>query len=165
MKMKLIAVVLGVIAIAGVGCMSVPKGLHLHATYSGCTSGGEFCLPQGGGNFYYWPTHEIVVVPNASIKVVAHELCHSHQEQTIIEYYGRQPLTLDMTEWADTDEGQKWAVVEATSPPVDWTLSKNNILERFAESCARYLVRELPGMASQFPSEPMRDEYFAARDF
>jgi hypothetical protein len=158
--MKRLIVPLAMIGILFTGCMSVPSGVHLYVTDTGCTSQG-FC-PWADGqvhDFYYAPTREIVVAPGQSIKVEAHELCHAHQQETIIEETGHEPRGLTLQDWLDTSEGRAYAaVVEANVRPASWRLSLDNTVEDFAEACARYLTH----WADQ---DPARDQFFESEGF
>jgi len=146
--------------LAAVGCMSVPQGVHIYVSDSGCTSDGYCPWPDGAPHdFYYAPTRELVVSGGQSVKVDAHELCHAHQHETILEETGREPVGLTLTEGLLTDEAAAYRVVAEANPrPASWTLSKDNLIEDFAEACGRYLT----GWRDQ---DPARDAFFAARGF
>lgn len=165
MSIKLIPL-LGLFAIATVGCMSVPHGVHLYTSLSGCTSTGVCPWTDGKVHAYYFaPTRELVVPPMdalppaTALKIEAHELCHSHQHETILEETSAEPRDLTLHEWISTSEGIAYqAVVEAHPRPAEWNLSIDNTLEDFAEACARYLT-------DYQQQEPARDQFFAERGF
>lgn len=160
---RLFALAVIVLGLAAVGCMSVPTGLHVYETNSGCTSDGVCPWGDSGyRQFYYAPTREIVVVVGQPLKVWAHEACHAHQHQAILDETGREPVGLTLAEWQTTDEGVAYAAAIAGWPRPDWYAIANNysLLEDFAEACGRYLVQD-----PRFPSDPARDVFFEARDF
>lgn len=96
-----------------------------------------------------------MVVPNQSLRVLAHEGCHAHQHYTVLTELGREPR-LDMRDWLDTSEAEAYAAV-VDGRPTDWKLSADNLIEDFAEGCARYMVG--------LPSTDARDTFFAERNF
>jgi hypothetical protein len=60
-----------------------------------------------------------------------------------------------MRDWLDTDEAAEYDAI-ADARPTDWKLSADNLIEDFAEGCARYMVG--------LPSTDARNDFFAERD-
>ena len=150
------------VSLLGAGCMQLPPGTHIFVSDDGCTSDG-FCVRLDGHlcNFYYAPTREVVVAPGQSCRLLMHELCHAHQHQTILNETGREPSDLTLYEWDDTAEAAAYASVVAGHPrPDDWRISRDTLLEDFAEACGRYMARD-----PRYPSEPNRDQFFSDRNF
>jgi len=132
--MKLLAPALSMAAVLLAGCMSLPDGVHVHRTDTGCTSTNVCPFGKHSANYYYAPLREVVVHTQAGSIVVLHELCHAHQHAVILEELGQEP-TLDLREWYDTSEGQDW---EGRFPVgTVWTWGPTP-LEDFANSCALY---------------------------
>ena len=159
--MKLL-VILIVLAFATVGCMSVPTGLHVYESPDGCTST-DVC-PWGRGkprNFYHVPTRQIVLAPNQPLKVAAHEACHAHQHQQVIDELDIEP-SIDLDEWYDTREARDYAAVVEAGDGVPWDVQRYSysLLEDFAEACGRFLVQD-----KAWPTDVERSEFFAERGF
>jgi hypothetical protein len=150
------------LSVLSASCMALPRGVRVFVSDRGCTSDGV--CPLGNGhpcNFYYPPTREIVIEPGQSCHVVAHELCHAHQHQVILDETGREPSDLTLKEWYDTAEAAAYQRAIAGHPrPEDWHMSADTLLEDFAEACGRYLVRD-----PDYPGDPSRDRFFGERDF
>lgn len=150
-KRKLAIVALTALLLTvGSACMSVPTGLHVVVT----DTPEDYCSAHN--NCYRSDLRAIIVAPNQSRKLWAHEACHAHQHQTILDETGIEP-TGDLHEWLDTSEGIEYAQVVAIAGPTQWG-DWNTPLENFAESCGRYLT-DWPGQESQ------RAAWFAARDY
>ncbi len=145
---------LGVLCIMLAGCMSIPPGVHVVTT----DQPQSICLAYT--NCYDPLTRTIVLVPGGStVKTEAHELCHAHQQEEVISETGHD-VSIDEHEWYATREAQAYAVAIAGEPrPADWVLSRDNELEDFAESCARYLVY------GTIKDAPQREAFFTQRDF
>ena len=150
------------VSILSASCMTLPRGVRVFVSDRGCTSDGV--CPFGDGhpcNFYFPPTREIVIKPGQSCHVVAHELCHAHQHQVILDETGREPADLSLKEWYDTAEAAAYQGAVAAHPrPDDWRMSADTLLEDFAEACGRFLVRD-----PDYPGEPNRDQFFRDRNF
>ena len=147
--MKFSIIALALLAFAAIGCMKVPEGTSILVTDSPEALCGERT------NCYHAPSRTIVMVPNQSLRVLAHEGCHAHQHYTVLEELGREPR-LDMSDWLDTSEAHDYAAV-VDGRPTEWRLSADNLIEDFAEGCARYMVG--------LPSTDARDTFFAERGF
>ena len=149
-------------SVLAASCMSLPPGTHVFVSDDGCTSNGVCPWEAGHAcNFYYAPTREVVVGPGQSCRPLMHELCHAHQHQTILSETGREPSDLTLVEWNDTAEAAAYASAIAGHPhPADWRLSRDTLLEDFAEACGRYLARD-----PRYPSDPLRDQFFSDRNF
>lgn len=161
--MKKLLLALAVLAALSVGCISLPDGLHVYETNSGCASDGVCPFHDGAPhNFYYAPTREIVVVPGQSLKVWAHEACHAHQHQTILDELHAEPLDLTLHEWYQTSEGQAYLAAIDGHPHASWPAiaDHDSALEDFGEACGRYLVND-----PRWPLDPVRTAFFDARDF
>jgi hypothetical protein len=149
-----------VLALATVGCMSTPAGLHVYESKVGCTSDGECPWEDGAKhNFYLARLHEIVIVPGQPFKVIAHEACHAHQQQEVIDETGHD-VSRTLVEWLDTDEAFSYNAVVIAAGPAPWGDSGIRVLEDFAEACGRYLAND-----DRWPQEPQRAAWFAARGF
>lgn len=139
---KLVVVALALAALASAACMTVPIGTHVFVSDRGCTSSGV--CPFGGGesrNFYWESTGEVVLAPNQSLKVLAHELCHAHQAWTVFDETGKNPTTPGLVEWYDTKEAWDFNAVVVATQPRPWAyLSDDMNLEDFATSCAMWLT-------------------------
>jgi hypothetical protein len=150
-----------VLSLASVGCMSTPAGLHLHVDEHGCNSQGVCPWSDGEPrNWYDAGTREIVLAPGQSLKKLAHEACHAHQHQTIIDAVGEASVSpasgfYDLREWLDTSEGIMYAKVVVGLEPLD--PHGIVLLEDFAEACGRFLTDQL--------TEPVRKSYFEGRGF
>ncbi len=119
--------------IRGGNLAALPLPLGTRVVYGGCASDGT-CYPY---NFYWAPTHEVVLVGTNTNNQEAHELCHAHQHWTINGGSPLPPSDYDLESWYGTSEGQSFmAAVEGLSFP--WTLSAANGLEDFAWTCANW---------------------------
>ena len=114
---------------------SLPLPSNTRTVTGGCASDGT-CY---GFNFYWAPTHEVVLADygeNNSNQEV-HEQCHAHQHWTINRGLPLSPADYDLESWYGTSEGQSFmAAVAGLSFP--WTLSAENGLEDFAWTCANW---------------------------
>lgn len=157
---KVLALATVVLGLAAVGCMSVPAGLHVYATDTGCTSDGR-CLFHDGAphNFYDVVGHEIVVVPGQPLKVVAHEACHAHQQQEVRDELG-EDVSVTEVEWYRTQEAAEYAAFTGGIIHGWSGMSAPTLLEDFAEACGRYLAQD-----PRYPGDPAIDAFFTARDF
>jgi len=128
------------------GCISVPEGFHVHISETGCTSDGT--CPFGGegpANFYWAPLREIVLIPNQGHRTIAHEVCHAHQHQTILNETGQEP-GIGLRAWHTTSEGISFHELAAQYPhPWPWISQEDIVLEDFANTCSLWLTapREL----------------------
>lgn len=142
---------LALLCLLASGCMRVPAGLHVIVTDQPET----YCRQRV--NCYLPSQRAIVVVPDQSIKLWAHEACHAHQHQTVLD--AGLTASDDLHEWYGTAEATAYrAVAEAAPVPAEWNLSAPTLLEDFAEACGRYLT----GWQDR---EPGRDKFFAAGGF
>jgi len=166
MKMTILVTMLAVLF---VGCIRLPDGLHVYESTNGCSSQGVCPWTDGQPkNWYDAASREVVVAPNQSLKVWAHEACHAHQHQTILDETGQEPVQVsssfnpavriaDLHEWVATSEGVAYAAVVEQAGANGWGAHYAPLLEDFAEACGRYMVgREL---------DPVRAAFFTARDF
>ncbi|KKM21441.1 hypothetical protein LCGC14_1635410 [marine sediment metagenome] len=88
-------------------------------------------------NFYWAPTHEVVLVneQQRGTNQEVHELCHAHQHWSINGGTPLPPSDYDLESWYGTSEGQSFtAAVRGLSFP--WQLSAVNGLEDFAWTCS-----------------------------
>ncbi len=109
--------------------LPLPSGTRV--VYGGCVSDGN-CYPY---NFYWAPTHEVVLVGTNTNNQETHEKCHAHQHWTINGGSPLPPSDYDLESWYGTSEGQSFmAAVEGLAFP--WTLSAENGLEDFAWTCS-----------------------------
>lgn len=127
-----------------VGCIKLPPGLRVYLSEDGCNTQGT--CPWGGDeprNWYDVENREIVISPNQTLKVLAHEGCHAHQHQVVIEAVGEARADsvtgfYDLREWLDTTEAKEYAATIAGLPPIQ--THGIILLEDFAEACGRYLT-------------------------
>lgn len=158
------------IAAATVGCIRLPEGLHVNVTATGCTTSGTCPWADGKPhNWYDATTREIVVAPGQSLKVWAHEACHAHQHQVILDETGEEPRLVasafnpaasiaDLHEWLATAEGNAYAaVVVEQAGPNTWGAHYAPLLEDFAEACGRYMTGG--------DVDPTRAQFFDERGF
>ncbi len=122
---------------------AVPAGTSV--VWGGCASDGT-CYPY---NFYWAPTHEVVMQPGEGTHKVEHELCHAHQHWSISGGDALPPSDYDLESWYETAEAQSFtAAVAGLSWP--WTHSAVSGLEDFAWTCgywysdAAYLLQVSP---------------------
>jgi len=151
------------------GCMKVPSGLHVNVTTSGCTTQGV--CPYNDGkphNWYDAASREIVVAPGQSLVVIAHEACHAHQHQVILDETGKEPAQVvssfnadaqmaDLREWLTTTEAIAYTAVREVAGPAPWGDYGIVLLEDFASSCGRFLTDQ--------PLDAVRGEFFSTRGF
>lgn len=112
-------------------------------------------------NFYDVNTRTLHVRADQPLKVAAHELCHAHQQQEVLDELGI-PVSVDEREWYQTREARDFQALVAEFPPPEWhaIAGENTGLEVFAEACGRYLVQD-----PAYPSFPPYDRYFESRNF
>jgi hypothetical protein len=107
--------------------LPVPPGTSVNS--SGCASDG-FCTWY---NFYWSPTHEVVMQGEEPWVRVVHERCHAHQHWSI---NGGDPTREDLSAWYGTEEAASFGAA-ATGWPYPYAFTTaNNLLEDFAEACA-----------------------------
>jgi len=109
--------------------LPVPDGTTV--VWGGCSSDGE-CHDY---NFYWAPTHEVVMQNGEGEHKVQHEQCHAHQHWSINGGAPLAPSDYDLESWYSTAEGQSFAAAVAGLPWV-WSHSAVNGLEDFAWTCA-----------------------------
>ncbi len=119
--------------VRGGSYLPLPDGVTV--VWGGCASDGE-CHPY---NFYWAPTHEVVMQSGEAQYKVEHELCHAHQHWSISGGAPLAPSDYDLESWYATAEGQSFAVAVA-GLPWPWTHSAVNPLEDFAWTCAYWYV-------------------------
>jgi hypothetical protein len=147
-KLALVALT-ALLLTVGSACMRVPAGLHVIVT----DTPEDYCIQRA--NCYRSDLRAIVVVPGQSLKLWAHETCHAHQHQTVLDETGSEP-DVDLHQWLDTNEGIEYAHVVSVAGPTDWG-NWNTLLENFAEACGRFLTDQL--------TEPGRFAFFKERSF
>ncbi len=90
-------------------------------------------------NFYWAPTHEVVMQRGEGQHKVQHELCHAHQHWSINGGAPLAPSDYDLASWHSTAEGQSFtAAVAGLSWP--WSHSAVSGLEDFAWTCAYWYL-------------------------
>lgn len=111
----------------------MPAGVAV--VWGGCASDGQ-CEAF---NFYWGPTHEVVMQYGEGPIKVQHEYCHSHQHWSINAGAPLRPSDYDLESWYSTAEGQGFTTaVAGLSWP--WTHSAVNGLEDFAWTCAHWYL-------------------------
>jgi hypothetical protein len=103
--------------------------------HGSCASDGR-CYPY---NFYWAPTHEVVLQLGEPEDKLQHELCHAHQHWTINGGAPLPPSDYDLESWYATDEGRSFGQAVA-GLPWPWSHSAVNPLEDFAWTCAYWYV-------------------------
>lgn len=103
--------------------------------WGGCASDGT-CYWY---NFYWAPTHEVVMQNGEGPDKVQHELCHAHQHWTISGGAPLAPSDYDLLSWYATGEGTSFAAA-AAGLAWPWAHSNVNPLEDFAWTCAYWYL-------------------------
>jgi hypothetical protein len=123
--------------------LPLPDGVTV--VWGGCSSDGE-CHDF---NFYWAPTHQVVMQYGEGENKIEHEYCHAHQHWTINAGAPLSPSNYDLHAWYSTGEGESFsAAVSGLAWP--WSHSAVNDLEDFAWTCAAwyldpaYLLRVSP---------------------
>lgn len=116
--------------------LSLPSGIVLFETETGCLPSGECPRGAGPANYYDPATRTVVLFVGQRASTRQHEYCHAHQHAVVLAELGREP-TRDLREWAGTAEGRLWTALPETAP---WVMSAPTALEDFAETCGRYLT-------------------------
>ena len=125
-----------------------------------------------GGTGAYSPSQQTVVVITAdvsqSLNVIAHEICHAHQQRTVVDagmYLADSPHARAKTFWPQTAEGASF--VEATGWQLDgstWTMQEEpgwsgypDPAEDFAEVCGAWYDPDGSGRRDRLQSNaPIR---------
>ncbi len=113
--------------------MPLPEGTKV--VWGGCSSDGR-CYAY---NFYWAPTHEVVMQNGEPSYKVRHELCHAHQHWSINGGAALPPSDYDLEAWYSTPEGTSF-VGAVAGLPWPWSHSAVNGLEDFAWTCAYWYV-------------------------
>ena len=111
--------------VRGGAARAVPAGTSV--VWGGCASDGT-CYPF---NFYWAPTHEVVMQPGEGEHKVQHELGHAHQHWSINGGGALPPSDYDLESWYETAEAQSFTAAVA-GLPWPWTHSAVSGLEDFA---------------------------------
>ena len=106
---------LAALALLLVGCV-LPPGLHV-------TVGGN-------SNYYDAPSRTVALAPGQSLGIVAHELCHAHQHEMILQ---KDSASDNLWLYFGTSEGMAFLALRNQAPSVD-------ALEDAAWVCAWYYV-------------------------
>jgi hypothetical protein len=110
--------------------LAVPDGTTV--VWGGCASDGT-CYWY---NFYWAPTHEVVMQAGEGQHKVQHELCHAHQHSSINGGAPLDPSDYDLESWYASAEGQSFsAAVASASGGWPWIQSAVSGLEDFAWTC------------------------------
>ena len=113
------------------GGTNLPLPSNVTVNWTGCASDGECHW----FNFYWAPTHEVVMQAGEGPHKVWHERCHAHQHWSISGGDPLAPSDYDLESWYSTTEGVGFAqAVSGLNWP--WTDSAQNTLEDFAWTCA-----------------------------
>ena len=114
---------------------ALPLPANTSISWTGCASDGS-CY---WFNFYWAPTHEIVLQPGEGPDRVQHEYCHAHQHWSINGGAPLPPSDYDLESWYATSEGKSFmAATAGLSFP--WTNSAINGLEDFAWTCTYWYL-------------------------
>lgn len=120
-------------AVRGGTSLMLPKGTAV--IWGGCASDGTCHW----FNFYWAPTHEVVMQDGEGPHKVQHELCHAHQHWSINGGATLDPSDYDLESWYSMAEGQSFAAAVA-GLPWPWTHSAVSGLEDFAWTCAYWYL-------------------------
>ena len=113
--------------------LPLPEGTTV--VWGGCSSDGT-CYPY---NFYWAPTHEVVMQNGEPPVKVQHERCHAHQHWSINGGAPLPPSDYDLESWYATTEGAGFVAAVADFP-WPWSHSAVNGLEDFAWTCAYWYL-------------------------
>jgi hypothetical protein len=117
------------------GGTSLPLPDGTSVVWGGCASDGE-CHWY---NFYWAPTHEVVMQQGEGRNKVQHEFCHAHQHWSISRGAPLVPSDYDLESWYSTPEGESFrAAVASLGWP--WSHSAVNGLEDFAWTCTYWYL-------------------------
>lgn len=125
-------------------CAGLPEGLNFYVSQDGCLPSGEcpYGAPSAFGRNYYWsPTRTVVLASGAAGVTVAHETCHAHQHQMILEDLGREPSNVNLEEWYETGEGRDWLAQGFEFDQVWHRTTNPNALEDNANTCAYFFLK------------------------
>lgn len=119
------------VARGNLSALPLPDDLAVNT--SGCARDGS-CYAY---NFYWSPTHEVVLQGDEPDIRLVHETCHAHQHWSI---NGGAPTREDLSAWYGTAEAASFGAIATGWPyPYAFTLAQNR-LEDFAEACALWYV-------------------------
>lgn len=119
--------------VPGGSYLPLPDGVTV--VWGGCASDGE-CHEF---NFYWAPTHEVVMQYGEGANKVQHEYCHAHQHWSINGGAPLSPSDYDLGSWYATSEGLGFAAT-VSGLPWPWSHSAVNNLEDFAWTCAYWYL-------------------------
>lgn len=120
---------------AGGNVTALPLPANTSISWTGCASDGV-CY---WFNFYWAPTHEVVLQPGEGPDRVQHEYCHAHQHWAINGGAALAPSDYDLESWYATAEGQSF-MAAVSGLPFPWANSAVNGLEDFAWTCAYWYL-------------------------
>jgi len=113
--MKRLLWLLALLPLLLTGCL-LPPGLHV--------------IVGGGANYYDAPSRTVALAPGQSAGIVAHELCHAHQHEMVLE---KNPASDNLWLYFGTSEGMAFLALRNQAPSAD-------ALEDAAWVCAWYYV-------------------------
>lgn len=124
--------------LAGGSFIALTMPTNVRTVVGGCASDG-FCRAW---NFYYAPTHEVVLVDASQIGASqeTHEYCHAHQHWAINGGAPLAPSDYDLESWYSTAEGRGFTSAVAGLVAWPWSHSAVNGLEDFAWTCAYWYL-------------------------
>lgn len=111
------------------GCI-LPPGLQVIVSTNGCTSSGTCWQGGSPSNFYDAPSRTVVLYPGQPVQIVAHETCHAHQHEMVLEM---SPASNDLMAYFGTSEGKAFLTASGQAPSTD-------ALENAAWVCAYWYV-------------------------
>lgn len=114
--------------------LPLPPGTTINRT--GCASDGH-CE---WFNFYWVPTHEVVLQGSEPYAREVHELCHAYQHWVINR---GAPTRNNLIDWYETEEAQDYGKIAQDWPYTSEFTIQPNLLEDFAEACSLWYTDPL----------------------
>jgi hypothetical protein len=118
------------------GCTRLPEGLRIIESPDSCLPDHSYCATSGA-SAYQPRTRTVILGPNWTLQVLAHELCHARQHQVVLDSLHKEPSD-SLQEYLMTAEGQDYLRMGGSAPagmPLEgaanacawWYLDKNNL--------------------------------------
>jgi hypothetical protein len=117
------------------GCV-LPYGLRVYVDLNSCLPDGSYCATSGA-SAYQPRTRTVILGPNWTLQVLAHELCHARQHQVVLDSLHKEPSD-SLREYLMTAEGQDYLRLGGSAPagmPIEgaanacvwWYLDRSNL--------------------------------------
>jgi len=68
----------------------------------------------GDANYYDAPSRTVALAPDQPVAIMAHEACHAHQHQMILE---KDPASRNLWGYFSTSEGMSYMALTGQTPP------------------------------------------------